>query len=127
MYFGTGRGVTKGEPAYSMIFNIVVDLGVRAFLEVVCGPQEARHGMGWAAGECNLVFYADDGWVKNALTVTVAMFRRVVIETNLENTKALVCTPGCIWDKCIKAAYKRRATGEGDTFRERKRSRVSCS
>ena len=99
MYFGTGRGVTKGKPAYSMIFNIVVDLGVRAFLEVVCGPQEARHSMGWAAGECNLVFYADDGWVKNALTVTVAMFRRVVIETNLENTKALVCTPCCICGK----------------------------
>ena len=38
--------------------------------------------MGWAAGERNLVFYADDGgiseqdhdWVQDAQTVTVAMF-----------------------------------------------------
>ena len=44
-----------------MIFNIVVDEVVRAVLELVCGPHEAWHGMGWVAGERNLVFYADDG------------------------------------------------------------------
>ena len=44
-----------------MIFNIVVDAVVRAVLEVVCIPQEAQHGMGWAAGEINLVLCADDG------------------------------------------------------------------
>ena len=51
----------KGDPASPMIFNIGVDVVVRATLEVVCGPQEARHGMGWAAGERNLIFYADNG------------------------------------------------------------------
>ena len=39
-----------------MIFNIVVDAVMRAFLEVVCGPKEAQHGMEWAAGERKLVF-----------------------------------------------------------------------
>ena len=51
--------------------------------------------MGWAAGERNLVFYVDDRWieltdyiwVQDALTVTVAMFRRVGLETNMEKTK----------------------------------------
>ena len=59
--------------------------------------------------------------------MTVAMFRRVCLETNLEKTKALVCTSGYIWGKWSKAAYKRRATREGGTFRGRKRSRVIFS
>ena len=29
MYFGTGRGFTQGDPASSVIFNIVVDAVVR--------------------------------------------------------------------------------------------------
>ena len=49
------------DPVSIMIFNIVVDAVVRAVLGVVCGPQEAQHGMGWSAGEWNLVFYSDDG------------------------------------------------------------------
>ena len=62
--------------------NIVVDTVVRETSDVVCGPQEARHGMGWVTGDSNLVFYADDGrigrryhvWVQDSLTVSVAMF-----------------------------------------------------
>ena len=55
----------------------------------------------------------------------VVMLQRVGLETNLEKTKALVCTTRYIWGKWIKASYKRRATGEGETFREWKRARVS--
>ena len=74
-----------------MIFNIVVDVVVLAVLEEVCSPQEAHHGMGWAVGERNLVFYADDRsivgryhkWVQDALTVTVSMFRRMALKNNL--------------------------------------------
>ena len=69
---------------------------------VVCGPHEAQHGMGWAVGERNLIFYADDGrivrrdhiCVQEAMMVSVAMFQRVALGTNLYNTKSLVCTPG---------------------------------
>ena len=80
--FGTGGVVTQGFPASRMIFNIVVDALVRAVLGVVCGPQEARHGMGWLEVESNLVFYADDVsiagsdhiCIQDALMLTVAMF-----------------------------------------------------
>ena len=37
-----------------------------------------------------------------------------------------MCTPGFIWGQLGVAAYKRRATGEGDTFREQKKTSVSC-
>ena len=86
-------------------------------------------------GQGLLFFNADDGriggrdhkWVQDALTVTVAMFRRMGLGTNLENTKAMVCTPGFIWGKVGDLAYKRRSTGEGETFIERKKARVSCA
>ena len=80
--FSTGRGFNQVDPASPMIFNIVVYVVVRATLEVVCGPKEARHGTGWVVGEKNLIFYADNGriggrehiWLQDALTVSVAMF-----------------------------------------------------
>ena len=103
--FSTGRGFMQGYPASPIIFNIVVDVVVRAVLEVVCGPQEAWHGMGWAVGDLRLIFYADNDsiggrdhiWVQDALTVSVAIFQRMVLETNLEKTKSLVFTHGYIW------------------------------
>ena len=49
------------------------------------------------------------------------------LETNLEKTKAMVCTHGFIWRKWGKLAYKRREAGEGATFRDQKRTRVSCA
>ena len=103
--FGTGWGVPQGDPELPMIFNIVADAVVRAVLAEVCRPQEDHHGLGWETGERNLLLYADDGqiagrdpdWFWNALAVMVEMFARVRLETNLEKTKDIVCTPGFIW------------------------------
>ena len=89
--FGIDRGVTQGDPASPIIFNVVVDMVLQAVLEEVCSPQEAQHGMGWEAGKNNLVFYADDGrivgwdhkWVQDALTVMVEMFWRMGLEAKL--------------------------------------------
>ena len=60
--------------------------------------QEAHHGFILEDGEINLVFYTNYGrilgrdheWVQDVLTVTVAMFRRMRLETNLEKTKFMV-------------------------------------
>ena len=38
------------DPTSPMIFKIAVDVVVIVVLEVVCGPLEARHRMGWVAG-----------------------------------------------------------------------------
>ena len=78
-----------------MIFNIVVNEVVQAVLEELCIPQEAQHGMGWAAGERNIVFYVDDRriasqdreWVQDALMVTVAMFRQMGMDKNLKKLR----------------------------------------
>ena len=59
--------------------------------------------------------------------VTLAIIRRVGLDINLEKAKAMVYIPGYIWDKWIKAAYKRRDTREGATFSERNQAMVSFS
>ena len=69
-------------------------------------------------GDRNLIFYADDRRtvgrdhirVQYALTVTVAMFGLVGIDTNLDKTKALVRNPRYIWGDWSEEAYKRRAS-----------------
>ena len=96
--------MTQGAPASPTIFNIVIDTVVQAILEVVCRPQEAQNGMENAVGERNLVLYADDArlvgqeheWVHGALAVTVDMLCNMVLEANLEKTKAMVFTPSFI-------------------------------
>ena len=64
--------------------------------------KEAHLGFGWEEGERYLVFYADAGWIKERdpvlfqkeLAVTVQMFGRIRLETNLEKKKSMVYTPG---------------------------------
>ena len=36
--FGTGRGVSQGDPTSPIFFNIVVDAVIQAVLDVVCSP-----------------------------------------------------------------------------------------
>ena len=91
--------------------------------------------MGWAAEERNLVFYADDrrvavrdhGWVQDALMVTVAMFHRMGLLNNLKKTKAMICSFGFIWGDWKEAVYKQWLTGEGATFRDQKKTCLSCT
>ena len=54
------------------------------------------------------------------------MFERVCLNKNLSKTKSMVCTPEFVWGQQVVEAYKQRATGEGPTFWQRKRTRVSC-
>ena len=71
------------------------------------------------------MFYADDVriagrkpiWVQTMLMTVAIMFDIVELHKNLGKTKEMVCTPGVIWGKKGLSEYKRRATGEGDTFR----------
>ena len=113
---------------------MLVDAVVRVVLLEVCGPQEAHHRFGWAAGKHNIVLYADNGriaghnsiWVHTILTLVLRMFESLVPLTNFGKTKTMICITGFIWVQQGKASYKRRATGEVDTFWERKKTGVGC-
>ena len=77
---------------------------VQAVLDVVFGPQRAKHGLVWAAGERSVILYADDvsiakqdhEWVQDTLSVTVEMFQRMSLEKNIKKSYTMVCTPGYI-------------------------------
>ena len=133
--FGTGRGVTQGDPASPMIFNIVVDEVVQEVLDLFCSLHEAQHGIVWDAWYRNLVFYTDDvriavryhEWVQDVLTVTVAMFHRMGLDANLKKTNAMVCTPRFVRWEWEEKAYKKWATGKGENFWERKKRSVSST
>ena len=87
----TGRGLIQGDPASPMIFNIVMGAVVQSVHDVVCISQEGKHGLVRAAGERNLIFYANNGrivgwdhkWVQDALLATVGIFRKMNWEKTL--------------------------------------------
>ena len=78
-------GVTQGGGVSNTVSNVMVEIVVRVVLMDVCRPQEVQHGMGWAAGENNIVLYAKNGhieacnpiWVYTTLTVVIQIFNRV--------------------------------------------------
>ena len=62
-------------------------------------------------------------WVHMTVTEMVKMFERLGGIKNIGETKAMVCTLGFIWGQQGTSAYKNRATGEGGTFWEQKKTR----
>ena len=132
--FGTVQGITEGSPVLTIIFNIAVDTVVQEVLAEVFRPHQGYHELGWASGESNLVLYADavcitdrdTYWVQYALSVIVDILNRVGLEIKLEKTKVMVCTPDFIWGHIREEAYNQIDMREGEMFRERKWTRVSC-
>ena len=64
-YYGTAfkgaRGVTQGDPLSPTIFNVVVDVVVRNWLEGLQNAKEEKGATG--GGHFSVVLYADDGMV----------------------------------------------------------------
>ena len=98
-------GVMQGDMVSPTLFNIIVDTLFRETLQEICGTQEAQHSFGWSAGEHNICFYADYGgragrdpiWMQAVLMTMVGIFERVGLQTNLNNTKAMIYTLGFVW------------------------------
>ena len=97
--FKGARGVTQGDPLSPTIFNVVVDVVVRHWLE---GLQNANYEKGATGGEhFSAVFYADDGmvgasdpaWLQGAFSALVAIFDRVGLQTNVDKTVSMACHP----------------------------------
>ena len=130
-YYGTvfqgARGVTQGDPLSPTIFNVVVDAVVRHWVTVMTAGVEER-------GECEKegrhqadLFYADDVivassdpcWLQGAFKTLDVLFDRVGLRTNVRKTVGMICRPFQTAGTQLEAAYGRRITGEGPTYRER--------
>ena len=129
-YYGTAfkgaRGVTQGDPLFPTIFNVVVDAVVRNWLEGLQTAKEEKGAKG--GGHFSAVFYADDGmvgasdpeWLQGAFSALLAIFDRVGLQTNVDKTVSMACHP-CRAGSGNRTAkgYRRRITGDGNSFRER--------
>ena len=73
------RGVTQGDPLSPTIFNVVVDMVVRHWLQLATQEAERRGDWGRESRHQAALFYADDGmiasseprWLQWAFTVLV--------------------------------------------------------
>ena len=127
--FKGGRGVMQGDPLSPTIFNVVVDAVVRHWVTIVVTEAENRRERGREGRHQAALFYADDGMLvlsdpqclQWAFTQLVGMFDRVGLNTNTRKTVSMTCRPCNTTGNRSKEAYGRLMTGEGPTFRERKR------
>jgi len=132
--FKATRGIVQGDAASPTIFIVVVDAIVRYWLSLTVDDGSEHDGLGLMVKERLVLFFVDDGliaarnheWLQMAIAKLSELFERVGLRTNIQKTKAMTCTPGYISSQLSSPAYKRRQEG-GESYRERKRRRVTCS
>ena len=132
--FGGVRGVTQGDPMSPTIFNVMVDAVIRHWVTGVLEESEARGELGQEGGHQAALFYADNGmvassdpvWMQGAFNALVVLFDRVGLQTNVRKTVGMVCHPCQAAGNLTTAAYMRRITGDGQSYRERLRDQVAC-
>ena len=74
-----------------------------------------------------MVVSPDPAWLQGAFSALVAIFDRVGVQTNVDKTVSMACHPcQAVSGNRTAEGYRRRITGEGNSFRERQRERVAC-
>ena len=103
-------------------------------MTVIIAGVEERGERGKEGRHQAALFYADDGmvassdprWLQGAFNTLVGLFDRVVLRTNARKTVGTVCRHFQAAGNQSEAAYGRRITGEGPTYREPQKGRVCC-
>ena len=65
-------------------------------------------------------------WLHRAFDALASLFEKVGLRTNVGKTVSMVCRPCQAAGTQLVAAYGRKMTGEGPTYRERHKERVEC-
>ena len=73
-----------------------------------------------------MVASSDPAWLQVAFNALVGLFERMYMQTNVGKTVSMVCHPCQAVVNITQAAYGRRITGEGNSYKERQRDRVEC-
>ena len=92
-------------------------------------------GLGKEGRHQAALFYADDGmvassdprWLQSAFNDLFGLFDRVGLRKNVRKTFGMVYHPCQAAGNLSEAAYGRRVTGVGPTYRERLKGQVDCS
>ena len=113
---------------------MVVDAVVRHWVMIAVTEAENRRERGREGRHQANLFYADDSmlvssnpqWLQWAFTQLVGLFDSVGLNTNSGKTVSMTFRPCSTTGNRSEEAYGRLMTGEGPTFKERKRERVVC-
>ena len=126
--FKGARGVTQGDLLSPTIFNVVVDAVFRHWIEglvvetVEKGEtgREGRHQLAVFYTNDEMVVSSEPAWLQGAFSALVAIFDRVGLQTKVDRTVRMACQP-CWAGNGNRTAegYRRRMTGDGNSFRER--------
>ena len=66
-----------------------------------------------------MVALSDPAWLQGAFNALVGLFYRVGLQTNVWKTVGMVCHPCQAAGNITQVAYRRRLTGEGNSYRKR--------
>ena len=113
---------------------MVVDVVVRHWVTMALEEAEKRGERGDEGRHQDALFYADAGmvassdphWLQWAFDALVSLFEGVGLRKNVGKTVSMVCRPCQATGTKLEAAYVRKMTGEGSTYRERQMERVEC-
>ena len=72
-----------------------------------------------------MVALTDPVWLQGAFNALVGLFDRVGLQTNVGNTVDMVCHPCQAAGNLATATYRRRITGEVQSYREQLRDQVT--
>ena len=118
--FKGGRGVTQGDPLSPTIFNVLVNVVVRHWLNIAVTEAEKRRERGREGRHQAALFYADDvmlassdpQWLQWAFTQLVGLFDRVGLNTTRGKTVSMTCRPYSTMGNRSEEAYIRLMTGK---------------
>ena len=117
-----------------MVVDVVVDVVVRYWLEVMMEDAEERVKRGQEVRHHNSLFYMDYGmvassdprWLQGSFSTLVGLFDRVGLRNNVGKTVGMVCRPFRAAGTQLEAAYRQRITVEVTYYRERQKGWVQC-
>jgi hypothetical protein len=129
-YFKGERGTTQGDVISGTLFNILIDAITRHWYHEI----SLIESIGIGQTDTRLMWYVDDNKlhghdpvvIQQSLDILVDLLARTGMQVNIGKTKAMIVTGGKGIARQSTPAYKRRMTGEGLTYREKKRRRVEC-
>ena len=126
--------LTQGDPLTTTIFNAVVGDVVRHWVAMALDEAEKREERGNEGWHQSALLYVDNGmvassdprWLQWVFDALFSLFERVGLWTNVGKTVSMVFGPCWAVGTQLVAAYRRKMTREGPTYRERHKERVQC-
>ena len=129
------RGAMQEDPLSPTIFNVVIDVVVRHWLDLMVGSADKQSRHRQEVRHQNALFYADDGmvatsdprWLQGKFSTLVGLSDKVSLKNNVGKTLGMVCRPCQATGTQSEAVYRKRIMLVGPYYQERQRFWIKCT